>query len=42
MAVFLYEKIGKIMLSLMERFVRSEVLLGNSSPIKYLCINLDD
>ena len=30
------------MLSLMERFVCSEVLLANSSPIKFLRINLDD
>ena len=42
MAVFLYEKVGKIMLSLMERFVCSEVLLANSPPIKFLHINLDD
>ena len=41
-AVFLYEKVGEIMLSLMERFVHSEVLLANSSPIKLLCKNLDD
>ena len=41
-AVFLYEKVGEIMLTLMERFVRSEVLLANSSPIKLLRINLDD
>ena len=42
MAVFLYEKVGEIMLSLMERFVRFEFLLANSSPTKLLCINLDD
>ena len=42
MAVFLYKKVGEIMLNLMERFVRSEVLLANSSPIKLLRINLDD
>ena len=30
------------MLSLMERFVCSEVLLANSPPIKFLHINLDD
>ena len=29
------------MLSLMKRFVRSEVLIANSSPIKLLHINLD-
>ena len=42
MAIFLYGKVGEIMLSLMERFVRSEFLLANSSPIKLLNINLDD
>ena len=42
MAVFLYEKVGEIVLSLMERFVRSEVLLANSSSIKLLHVNLDD
>ena len=42
MAVFLCEKVGKIMLSLMEKFVHSEVLLANSSAIKLLHINLDD
>ena len=41
MAVFLYEKVGEIMVSLMERFIRSEVVLANSSPIKLLRINLD-
>ena len=41
-AVFLYEKVSEIMISLMERFVRSEVLLANSCPIKLLRINLDD
>ena len=42
MAIFLYEKVCEIMLSLIERFVRSEVLLANSSPIKLLCRNLDN
>ena len=42
MAVFLYEKVGEIMLSLKERFVHSEVLLANSSPIKLLRIDLHD
>ena len=42
MAVFLCEKVGKIMLSLMEKFVHSEVLLANSSAIKLLHIDLDD
>ena len=42
MAVFLYEKVGKTMLSLMERFVCSVVLQANSSPVKLLHINLDD
>ena len=40
-AFFLYEKIGGIMLIVVERFVRSEVLSANSSPIKLLRINLD-
>ena len=42
MTVFLYEKIGESMLSLMERVVHSKVLLANSSPTKSLRINLDD
>ena len=42
MAIFLYEKVCEILLSLIERFVRSEVLLANSSPIKLLRRDLDD
>ena len=42
LAAFLSNKIGEIILSLMERFVPSEIFLANSSPITLWCINLDN
>lgn len=42
LAVFLFEKLKELVTSLMERFVKSDVLESNSSVNKLLKIDLDD